>query len=580
MALTHEVALSGRTDLTKYAHNAHLLFALEVAFQIDDIHSVATDALTDGQYDKKCDVIYVDTDDGVLVVAQGYVATNPKSEAPANKASDLNTAIAWVFGAPMSVIPPPLQSAVTQVRAALEADQLRTIQFWYVHNCPESSNVRAELSRVESSVKAAVKEHFPNSNISEFRAMEVGQNTLEDWYKALQAPILVTDSFEIPLTGGHTESGKDWEAFVTSVDGNLLYDLYQTHDSRLFSANLRGYLGYNRRDKNINHGIRQTAEGEPAQFWVFNNGITALVHDFTVDTAANKLKVSGISIVNGAQTTGSLGALSKAPVGVRVQARIVKCSNKDTILDIIKYNNSQNPLASPDFRSNDQIQRRLRQEFSTIPNAEYTGGRRGIDVGKKATNLLSSDTVAQALAACHDSPRTAYHERAKIWLNDNQYSKFFTDDTSAEHIVWCHSLLKSVENKKIELVTREASAADLPTEDRDILSLMRRRGATILVTAAIAACTETILDHSVPNLFKISFGRSVSPTTAEEFWEAIVDIAIPFAPFALESSLSRGIDQSEQTKKSIKQFVSLFKSTAKTNKTILEVFKSRVIVAT
>jgi hypothetical protein len=410
--------------------------------------------------------------------------------------------------------------------------------------------------------------------------MEVGQTKLEDWYKSLQAPILVTDSFEIPVPGGYAESGADWQAYVTSIDGGWLYDLYKQHDSRLFSANLRGYLGSRRSAANINHGIKQTAENDPSRFWVFNNGITALVHDFTLDPTLMKIKINGFSIVNGAQTTGSIGSLSKKPTGVKVQARIVKCSSNDTIQSIIQYNNSQNPLVSPDFRSNDNVQRRLRAEFGAIPGAEYTGGRRGIDVGVKAANLLPSDTVAQALAAAHGYPYIAYHERARIWLNDNYYLKFFNDDTTAEHIVWCYSLLKSIENRKTELVTREATTGDLPSDEQEALDFMRKRGSVILLTTAVASCIETILNRSIPNPFRVSFGKSVSPSQAEEYWKPIIDIAIPFAPLQLSGSLRRGIDQSEQTKSNIKNFVAMVRATAKTNKSILDVFASRLSVAT
>ena len=91
---------------------------------------------------------------------QGYVATTPKTEAPANKAIDLNTAAAWLFSTPIHELPAQISSAAAAVHTALEADQIQTIQFWYVHNCRESQNVRDELARVESTVKAAVKSHF------------------------------------------------------------------------------------------------------------------------------------------------------------------------------------------------------------------------------------------------------------------------------------------------------------------------------------------------------------------------------------------------------------------------------------
>src|SRR4051812_5890523 len=92
-------AFALRDDLKPYEHNGLLLFALQLQFGLDDIESVASDALTDGSNDKKCDLVYVDRERGRLVVGQGYLANrrSRKAAAPGNKASDLNTAIAWLL---------------------------------------------------------------------------------------------------------------------------------------------------------------------------------------------------------------------------------------------------------------------------------------------------------------------------------------------------------------------------------------------------------------------------------------------------------------------------------------------------
>jgi hypothetical protein len=99
------------------------------------------------------------------------------------------------------------------------------------------------------------------------------------------------------------------------------------------------------------------------------------------------------------------------------------CSNRETILNIIRYNNSQNKLEAADFRSNDQIQKRLRKEFEKIPDATYLGGRRGghDDVLKRPANLMSSDTCAQALATVHQEPVVAYNQKSQIWTSDALY---------------------------------------------------------------------------------------------------------------------------------------------------------------
>ena len=69
-----------------------MLFALQTKFQIEDIDVVAAECLTCGSDDKKCDLIYVNSEDGYAVVAQAYESDIPCESAPANKASDLNTA--------------------------------------------------------------------------------------------------------------------------------------------------------------------------------------------------------------------------------------------------------------------------------------------------------------------------------------------------------------------------------------------------------------------------------------------------------------------------------------------------------
>lgn len=68
----------GRGDLIEmYGDNSLLLYALQLRYDIEDIVAVASEALTDGSDDKKCDLIYIDKDSGFAVVAQAYMKQNP-----------------------------------------------------------------------------------------------------------------------------------------------------------------------------------------------------------------------------------------------------------------------------------------------------------------------------------------------------------------------------------------------------------------------------------------------------------------------------------------------------------------------
>jgi hypothetical protein len=576
---THQTALESRTDLERYGKNALVLFSLELRFQIEDIHTVAADALTEGNNDKKCDLIYVDREDGYIIVAQSYVCLDTtRRAAPSNKASDLNTGASWLLSRPLRELPTELQPAAQEVRDALRSNEIRHLQFWYVHNLPESHNVRDELRTVEQTVRnALLAEHLAPEGL-EIRAIEVGSTTLEEWYQAVQTPILVTDEFNIPVPGGYVISENDWEALVTAVPASWLHSVFARFGSKLFSANVRDYLGSRRSALNINNGIKETARDDPGHFWVYNNGLTALVHRFEMKEVgeANKqqmLTIKGISIVNGAQTTGALGNLDNAPTGeAMVPARFVKCSNRSTIQKIIEYNNRQNQVEASDFRSNDAIQRRLRAEFEHIPDARYLGGRRGgyEDVIRRQSDLIPSDTAAQALAAFYQDPVVAYNQKSQIWRSDNLYSRYFTEQTHAEHIVFVYSLLRCIEDRKVSLMAQSNSGPSLTGSLEQQLTFFRQRGSTFLLVSAIARCLETIAGQAIPNPRRVSFGSNVSPLRAQRFWTPIVEATVPFSNHLLPA-VKNGL-KSESIAPAVDTFISLVEATKSANAPVFQTF--------
>lgn len=573
-----KAALDARTDLTPYGSNALLLFALELRFGLEDLQTVASTSLTDGPDDKKCDLVYVDVEAGVAVVAQSYVsADTTKVEAKSQKAADLNTAAAWLLTRPIDELPERLRAAATELRSALEAGSISSLQFWYVHNLPGSQNVRDELRTVELTARAALDQRFPDSGVSDVSAIEVGREVLEEWYRSLTIPILVTQKVEVPVPGGFTVANADWEAFVTAVPAAWLYDLYHTHGAELFSANVRGYIGSRNVEANINNGIKKTAGDDPPHFWVYNNGLTVLVNGFYFDTVRNTLELDGLSIVNGAQTTGALGSLKERPsTDALVAARFVKCSRNETIKNIIKYNNSQNRVEAPDFRSNDAIQRRLVQEFEAIPAATYLGGRRGgaEDVIKRPPNLLPSDTVGQVLAAFHSDPVVAYNEKSRIWVSDSLYSRFFSDRTTAKHIVFAYSLLRAIEAKKRQLIA-DQTAGKLTTAGDRQLNYLRYRGSTFLLVSAISSSLETFLGRAVPDRFRLSFGSHVSPEHGQTIWAPIVEATIPFCDLLLPA-VEKGVKSYESTNASLKAFQNMVEATKTANAALFAIFAADV----
>jgi hypothetical protein len=370
----------------------------------------------------------------------------------------------------------------------------------------------------------------------------------------------------------------DWRSIVTAVPGKWLSKLYKEHKTNLFSANLRGYLGSRNSDSNINNGIKTTAEEEPGNFYVYNNGITALVLDYQIGRRTKggiKVKITGISIVNGAQTTGSIGSLAESPSDdILVLIRFVKENREEIVENVVRYNNSQNRLQAADFRSTDQIQEKLRADFAKIPHAEYEGGRRGgaSDAIKRSKYTLPSYTVGQSLAAFHGDPVTAYDKKSELWTNERNYRRIFTDRTTGRHIVFCYSLLSAITKKRLDLTQKkkkdESSVTDV---ERRTLAFLDKKGASYLLVYVISQCMETILNTSISNKFDLNFSRNVSPSQAEDLWIPIVDMMLPLSgQLDLAFSRNRISQETVMNTGAVSNFVGVVASLAGMHKSTFE----------
>lgn len=571
-------AYDSRSDLKIYKDNGLALFALSLHFGVDDLDTIAADSITDGGDDKKCDVVYVNKEEKYAVLIQCYVAQSEKSSAPCNKACDLNTAIGWLLQRNISDVPEKLKSASEEIRSGFESGEIEKFYIWYVHNLPESKNVESELKTVQQTAITVL--HKDYSDAVTVQALEVGSGQLEKWYENTLSPILVNDKMTIKIMGGYNVKGPNWTAFSTVIPVSFLYKSYSDHKSKIFSANIRDYLGSRASESNINNGIKETIRSTPENFWVFNNGLTILTHDFSVSEEGETISISGISIVNGAQTTGAIGSLKNPPSEKAwVQARFV-CPNgqSDIVQDIIRYNNSQNKIEASDFRSTDSIQKRLKNEFEKIPEAEYDGGRRGnaSDIIKRRANLLSSYTVGQSLACFHSDPIVAYNQKTAIWVNDRLYSKYFNESTHAQHIVCSYALIRSLEERK-RILVQKADAGNISNADAEALLYFRKRGSIFLLASAIVGCLEVISGKKIPDIFRVHFGDDVSPKQAEGYWDLILDAVVPFCG-QLSPALDGGLKNSQTVKQVSVVFRSLVQATYAGNKEIYEMFTKKLII--
>lgn len=560
-----------RGDLAQYGSNGLLLFAAQLKLGFDDIDSFAANALTDGSNDKKCDLVALVQNRQRLIVAQGFYSTTDKPSAPSNKASDLNTGVSWLLSGPIETLPEGLKSAAQEARDALAVGDVREMQIWYVHNLPESANVSTELNQAARTADSIIRQDFPIANV-DISAIEIGRAVLEEEYARTKVPILVSDSYEFSVPGGFEIKAGAWNAYSTAISVSDLRALWAAHKTKLMSPNIRDYLGVVRSAGNINFGIKETAKSQAENFAIFNNGITVLVHDYAVSPASSgagqTLKVAGVGIVNGGQTTGALGSLADGDIGnanaAMVMARFVKCADTEILADIVRYNNTQNKVEATDFRSKDPIQDRLRREFESVPDAEYRGGRRGgmSDAIVRRKSLLPDSSVAQSLAAFHGDPNLAYNDTRTIWDDDLTYASVFRESVCAQHIIYTYGLLKAIERAKQNIMRiPEQSRTDAQKKHATFFS---SRGSNYLLVAAIGSCIETILQRAVPDRYSLCFAKNISPAAAMDIWQPAVDVVLAFSG-QLQPATDLGLKAKDRVNKALSDFSSMIEAVRSAN---------------
>lgn len=514
-------ALKTRTGLVERIGeaNAHLVLAIALFLEEPDVLALASEGLTDGGNDKKIDFMYHDKDARRLVFAQGYLSTKAKDSAPANKASDLNTAAAWIFSGDLDLVPEKLQHSILGFRAAIDRGEIDQIDLLYVHNLPESINVARELQTTEKHIRKLLD----NPSVL-VKAFEFGGPKLDHLFSARDSHIEVTDKIEFPSNIELQEAGDTWSAGVATVTGEWIAQIYSQYGEKLYSANYRGFLGADGR-KRVNSGIRETISRQPGDFWAYNNGITILTLSIEKDKVGNVI-LNGISIINGAQTTGTIGnsaAHSGVSGDVRLLSRIIECSDQTTIDRIVRFNNTQNQITTWDRFSNDADQRRLFDEFQEM-GFGYNR-KRGFSADG---DQIGIEQVLQPILAFHGRPRDAVRGKAQLFLNQPIYRNVF-ENKKARHLLFAYTLSRAIDAKRLELKEKSTTNQLIQAEENQLLLLKNLNFKPFLI-AAIANSLEAVVGRRLDPMtvaFQPSAIEGVGMAELTARWLPVVEAMLP-----------------------------------------------------
>lgn len=428
--------------------NAYLIWVMGLYLDFSNLNELGEECLTDQSDDKKIDFLRIDEERQKIYVVQGYYSGKEKDNAPANKASDMNTAAAWLTTGDIDKLPLRLKDIVKTAREAIAGGEITNLELIYAHNCSESVPVEQELK--------TAKEYFQKAmgDTVSVTYKEIGNQTAARLFKEQNSNIKVLDVISCPFKPGYEEQNGTWNSVVLTVNGDWLRTIYYKYQEDLFSANYRGFLGLTK--KTINTGIKNTAEKNPENFWAYNNGITILTNKLEIKKDGF-LNLHGISIINGAQTTGSIGSLDfKIDLrGVQILTRIIECGNPDVVNEIVKYNNTQNKITSWDKFGNDPNQQDIEKKFASYHHV-YSS-KRGFE---NRNSQLSIENCIQPLVSFLGFYKESNKSKVSLFNSPKLYKAAF-EHTKARHILFVSCLEKCLVEvrKEVRSIVRTGDGA-------------------------------------------------------------------------------------------------------------------------
>lgn len=157
-------------------------------------------------------------------------------------------------------------------------------------------------------------------------------------------------------------ANEEYTAYLCSIPGSIIADIYNKYGGRLLEGNVRSFLTAKGQ---INKEIRNTILNNPGMFFAYNNGIAATAYDVKVeygDICPYITEITSLQIVNGGQTTASLAAAAindknkvngLKDIYVPMKLSVVTPEKAmELIPNIAKYANKQNKVSDADFFSN------------------------------------------------------------------------------------------------------------------------------------------------------------------------------------------------------------------------------------
>jgi len=466
-----EQQFAGKIDMSDYAakpEQERRLAALSralAALCIKQMAGVDVDsagrAVTDGYHDNGLDAIHFEPRTDTLFLVQSKWSDSGNKPIDAEGTNAFTNGVRDLLLGRFERFNDKVRSKEAEVRSALYADRPIRIRLVTIHSAsqPTAPHVRRPVDdlveEVNDPVPVAAGEHLDQAGAY---ALITAEST----------------PLKIKLQIGLTEWGvieKPFLAYYGRVHLGEIANWWKDHSNFLFVQNLR--LFYYSSD--VNEALKGTLASEPEYFWYFNNGITVICDSVikglagSPDHAIGIFTCEGVSVVNGAQTVGSIGGIvggipdgADPPQGW-VQVRIIsleKCP-PEFARRLTRAANLQNAVGNREFAAMDPLQYRIATDFA-LDRRKYV--YKSGDLEPKGDEGCSIVEATQALG-CAISVNLAVQVKREIgalWASTESapYTDIFPQDLTTARLWRCVLVMRAVDEELQKL-----RAADLPRAD-------------------------------------------------------------------------------------------------------------------
>lgn len=449
--------VKGKEEQKNNAYFTRALAATALMMRCDIEVDIAVNSITDGYHDMGIDAIYLDQKSNMLFLVQSKWRQDGKGSITQDEMGNFVEGIKRIISYDLEGANEKIQAKKDDIDAALDGIGCR-IQALFIHTGSQEINdfIKRPMTELIASTNDEADENLLFSPIA-----------FKEIYDYLASDNAASEvDIDYLFLNNWGKISTPYPMYYGTVPTAAIGELHLTYGDRLFDKNIRFYKG--RTD--VNDGIKKVLLKEPENFVYYNNGIKLLCKKIerniknSSSTESGMFTLKGVSVINGAQTTGCIGQVYKENPekleNAKVLVQMIDMSDMPQNMgtSITKLSNTQNRIENKDFAALDPTQEKIKRELS-FSHYQYLY-KNGEEITDLSSQLSFDEAIVALACLCTDSEYSTIAKRNVGALSEDinkaPYKALFNNSTNSFELINSVMIVREVE-KKLQKLKRSSS---------------------------------------------------------------------------------------------------------------------------